>query len=635
MTRARLAQALLLLLLLALALASPAAGAKRRADLSTKSVTGAPATLTAGTRFTVKVKVSNVGKAKAGKFTITLFLGRGAKHTSKDVKLGSARVRLLKVHKAKTVKIKAALPTIRSAAASLAPGSYRLLACADTGKKVKERSEKNNCRFESRRLQLTGPVPPVPQPPPAPAFAISKNYDWAFGSDFAEQQLHAGDPVNVTLVAADGLPGQAGYTRAPVPQAIPSGGTTTGLTLSNHDDGIAVVPLPFQFSFAGIPYQSISVSTNGWLSFDAPAWDYWDDSQTHDFRGTDVVLGRFYRGLMPYIADLDLAAGSGLGAAPAGTISETVGSGFVTITWSIGQHTTTTHQPVRDFSVTLFPDGSFRYDYAGPNADGGGLAFEGYSTGNGTVDVVGESVTSVPGSSLLFTPKAFAAPGPAAAGTISTVLPRESTFQSADPGCGLTTAPTAVTDGLVTCTVPPVGVGQSVVRHVIWGMNADAMSTRLPGGDFSGTYQPSGGSAVTDDDELTIGSNFHAAVATNAGVTYTGPTPPVHDTPMTFRVTPTSSINQIVHPSVTIQIPDHTTLDSIKVGLNSYAGCLPQSGSTVKCLLPDGASAFGNLDVTITPDSTLIGTGVQLQATMSADNQGTDAPGLATSPNVT
>ena len=46
------------------------------------------------------------------------------------------------------------------------------------------------------------------------------------------------------------------------------------------------------------------------------------------------------------------------------------------------------HQPVREFSVTLFPDGTFRYDYAGTNSPGGAIAFVGLSTGNGGIDDV-------------------------------------------------------------------------------------------------------------------------------------------------------------------------------------------------------------------------------------------------------
>jgi hypothetical protein len=444
--------------------------------------------------------------------------------------------------------------------------------------------------------------------------------------------------VTVLLTAANGFAGQSGYTRSNVAQAVPTGGTSTplGPFTGGNDDGTVSAPLPFTFAFAGIPYQSVSVSTNGWLSFDEPAWDYWDDSQTHDFRGAENVVSRFYRGLMPYIADLDLDPGTGTGAAPAGTVSETSAPGFVTFTWSVGQHTTTDHQPVRNFSVTLFPDGSFRYDYVGTNSTGGGIAFVGYSTGNGGIDDVAFSTTAVPSSSLLFTPKPVSASGPAAAGVMTTTLPRGATLASADAGCSTTTPATATADGLITCAVPAIGVGQTLVRHLTWTGGSDALDPTSPVvADFAGTYQPAGVAALTDDDEFTNGNNdFPADVPTHPTVTYTGPTPPVHDTPMTFQVHPVATGN-LINPKLSIQIPAHTTLDSIKVGTSDYAGCLPQSGSTVTCLIPGGFSVWGTLVVTLTPDATTVGNPISLSSTLTADNSGVATAGHASSGNVT
>ena len=49
--------------------------------------------------------------------------------------------------------------------AGTAARSYFLLACADGLRRVRERSERNNCRAASRRLAVTRPLATVPTPP--------------------------------------------------------------------------------------------------------------------------------------------------------------------------------------------------------------------------------------------------------------------------------------------------------------------------------------------------------------------------------------------------------------------------------------------------------------------------------------
>ena len=51
-----------------------------------------------------------------------------------------------------------------------AAGTYTLEACADGARKVKERSERNNCRTAKLVVRAAAPAP-APQPAPAPPSA--------------------------------------------------------------------------------------------------------------------------------------------------------------------------------------------------------------------------------------------------------------------------------------------------------------------------------------------------------------------------------------------------------------------------------------------------------------------------------
>src|SRR6201999_4248699 len=102
-------------------------------------------------------------------------------------------------------------------------------------------------------------------PPPAAAFSLSEDYDWGFVKNAAAQTLNPGDPVNVNLTVGNHFAGQAGYTRSTLAPQTPPAGTTTTLAMSSPDDGLAAVTLPFTFPFAGLPYSSVSVSTNAWV----------------------------------------------------------------------------------------------------------------------------------------------------------------------------------------------------------------------------------------------------------------------------------------------------------------------------------------------------------------------------------
>src|SRR5215216_1413254 len=147
--------------LVALLALAPAAGAKPRRsaqpDLVVKKVSKPPKTGVVGSKLKLVVKVKNAGAARAGKNKLGLYLGKGKKHTKKDKRLKRVKVKPLAAGKGKKLKLRVTLP------AKSKLGGYRLFACADDTRKVKEAKERN-CRA-TRKISLVARS--VPAPPPA------------------------------------------------------------------------------------------------------------------------------------------------------------------------------------------------------------------------------------------------------------------------------------------------------------------------------------------------------------------------------------------------------------------------------------------------------------------------------------
>jgi CARDB protein len=584
-----------LLTLVALLVVAPAAGAKTPGkglpDLVVKNVSKPPATKTIGSKLRMVVKVRNVGQTKAGKSKLGLYLGKGKKHTKKDKRLKRVKVKPLAAGKTKKLKLRVTLPAKTKA------GTYRLFACADDTKKVKE-SKERNCRA-TRKVQLV-PVAP-PSPPPALAFTMADGVDWGFVENAQRESLDAGDPVTLTLTAGNGIPGQAGYSRAGVPSEPFRAGLTTTLdfkgTSNNEDDGQVTRPLPFAFPFGGVNEQSISISTNGWVSFGSPAWDYWDDSQPTDYRGIQAVVGELERGLMPYWADLDLRE-QGAGT---GTVKEVVApdGSWVAYQWDIGQHAGGV--PRRTFQIVLFPDGSFRFDYPGVNAPGGNKSFVGYSLGTGpaSADIVSAEGTTVPASGLLFTPNALPAVGPSAPGQTTAVLPKGSSLVSATAGCVLATAPGPFNTGLVSCPVPALGLGQQASQAVTFAMPGDAPGeTRSANFRLLGTYLSSG-LALTDRDEIDDLTTNLRSTTISIGASFAS-SPYEVGTPETIEVTISSASGGLDEPTVKFELAK-ATFSAIEID-GKLIECTPPSGGSTTCMLPSGTDK-AVVDVIVIPSA--------------------------------
>lgn len=615
---------LALLALVAVLAVAPAVGAKTKAalpDLVVQKVSKPPATKTVGSKLRLVVKVRNAGEAKARKSKLGLYLGKGKKHTKKDKRLKRVKVKPLAAGKTKKVKLRFVLP------AKTKLGTYRLFACADDTKKLKEEKERN-CKAtrEVRLLAKAAPVTPVASPPAA-AFTMSDGVDWGFVQNAQQDSPGPGDPVTLTLTAGNGLAGQAGYTRSSVAvEGFRTGATTTlnfNVPDNGEDDGQLTRQLPFAFPFGGVKEQSISISTNGWVSFGGPAWSYWDNYHPYDYRGIQAVVGELERGLMPYWADLDVSdEGAGAGA-----VREVVApdGSWVAFQWDLSQHGAP-GTPRRSFQIVLFPDGRFRFDYPGANPAGGSKAFVGYSLGTGSAgaDVVGAQVTSVPPSSLLFTPNALPAASPSAAGQVTATLPKGSSFLFADAGCSLVTPPGPTSTGLVSCPVPGLGLGDQASRQVTFAMPGDAPGEHGPANfRLLGTYA-SGNLRLTDGDEIDKLTRSLLPTTINISHAYTGGNIEA-GVPTTFEAT-IGAVSGLDEPTATFVVTN-ATLSAIEIDGETIE-CTPLGGSSATCALPSGTSG-AQVEITVVPITTGV---LALKTTAQALNAPPASQAIALAP---
>lgn len=577
--------------LVALLAFTPAATAKTNAqapDLVVKKVSKPPKAGVVGSKLKLVVKVKNAGGASAGKSKLGLYLGKGKKHTKKDKRLKRVKVKPLAAGKGRKLKVRVTIPGKTKA------GTYRLFACADDTRKVKEAKERN-CKG-TRRISLQA-VPVTP--PPATAFTMSDGLDWGFVENAEDKSPEPGDPVTLTLTAGNGIPGQAGYTRSAAPSEGFRAGATTTLDFGDgEDDGQVTLQLPFAFPFGGISEQTISVSTNGWVSFGSPAWDYWDDVQPYDYRGIQAVVGELERGIMPYWADLDV----GEPTKGSGSVKQVVApdNSWVAYQWETNQHSEGTTAR-RTFQLVLFRDGSFRFDYPGANTEGGHKNFVGYSLGTGaaSADVVTAEGTAVPSSGQLFTPKALPATGPSATGETTALLPKGSSFVSASPGCTLTTAPAQFSTGLVTCAVPSIAVGGQVAQAVTFSMPGKAPGESSPANfRLLGSYL-SGGLKLTDADEIDKLNTNLPATTIKIVTKYTGGNIEA-GVPTTFEVTVDPLSGGLDEPIATFSITN-ATLSAIEIE-GQPIECTGIGGGSASCLLPSGISGT-DVVLTVVPAS--------------------------------
>jgi hypothetical protein len=126
---------------------TPAQAARKKADLTVTTIS-APARVTAGAKITIRATVRNGGTATAAGSVLAFKLSKDPK-VGADIALAPTKAApKIKPRKSWTVSIAATVP------AKVTPGRYYVLGCADATKKVREKSEGNNCRV-SAAVQVT------------------------------------------------------------------------------------------------------------------------------------------------------------------------------------------------------------------------------------------------------------------------------------------------------------------------------------------------------------------------------------------------------------------------------------------------------------------------------------------------
>ncbi len=129
-------------------LALPASAAAARPDLKITKLTAGPAQAHATLPILVVDTTTNVGRGKAKRSENGYFLSRDEKVDEDDQRLGGRSVKKLKRRKRADGSLELTIPAGAS-------GNYRLIACADDPGRIKEKSERNNCR-------ASGPITVAP-----------------------------------------------------------------------------------------------------------------------------------------------------------------------------------------------------------------------------------------------------------------------------------------------------------------------------------------------------------------------------------------------------------------------------------------------------------------------------------------
>jgi trimeric autotransporter adhesin len=141
------ARTLLLALTALLICATAAFGAAKRPDLGMVNLTVMADEVPAGGTLSVRDKVGNAGNATAKASQVGYYLSTDEWGSTDDIPMGSRKVSALKPGKARSGSVQLTVPN--------AIGLFRVIACADDKKRIKESQESNNCRAVARDIRIT------------------------------------------------------------------------------------------------------------------------------------------------------------------------------------------------------------------------------------------------------------------------------------------------------------------------------------------------------------------------------------------------------------------------------------------------------------------------------------------------
>ena len=140
-------------------LAVPVPAAAQRPDLTVGSV-GPVRGGVFGTTVTLTDVTRNAGTAAAGRSQTAWFLSSDRRKSRGDRRLARRSVRGLGARRSSRGRTRVVLPQ--------APGSFFAIACADDRRRVRERSERNNCRASRSRMVIHQGSVVIPPPGPGP-----------------------------------------------------------------------------------------------------------------------------------------------------------------------------------------------------------------------------------------------------------------------------------------------------------------------------------------------------------------------------------------------------------------------------------------------------------------------------------
>lgn len=174
---------------------APAAAATRP-DLVVSGPRAASATATAGGPLTVSAKVKNIGSKGASATKTAFYLSKDTRKSTGDVLLGKKRTTSIPEGGAKTVRLAGTVPGPTKAA------DYRVLACADAAKQVRESNETNNCKASRATVAVAAAsdYDPTPFGEPTPV-TVSPTLDPATS---VTEAITAQDGGTIQLALPDG-----------------------------------------------------------------------------------------------------------------------------------------------------------------------------------------------------------------------------------------------------------------------------------------------------------------------------------------------------------------------------------------------------------------------------------------------
>lgn len=175
------------------------ASASGKADLVVSATAKPPSSVVAGGRLTAGDATRNRGGATAKGSATAYYLSRDGKKGAGDIHLGNRTVKALKRGAKSTGSATVSLPV------TVPAGRYRLLACADDKRKVREANERNNC-LAGGAFDVLPVSPPVSGPPVTSAGTPAPTTGGDTPTDGGDNPTGGGPPTGGGDPPGDGGP---------------------------------------------------------------------------------------------------------------------------------------------------------------------------------------------------------------------------------------------------------------------------------------------------------------------------------------------------------------------------------------------------------------------------------------------